>query len=120
VESSEEWTVERHLEAGSDEGRLLWRRLADLIAGYGEHSLSVAKTTITFKGSKRGFAGARPKGDELIGCFDINYRVEDPRIRSVSPYQKDLFVHHFRVSSIDEEFAGWIHDAYEQVGCGRR
>ena len=47
-----EWTVERHLEAGSEAGRALW--------------------------------------------------------------------HYFRVSSIDDEFAGWIHDAYEQVGCGRR
>ena len=36
---------------------------------------------------------------------------------------KDLFVHHFRLSSadsIDDEFAGWIRDSYEQVGCGRR
>ena len=76
---------------------------------------------MTFKGPKRGFAGARPKGDELIGYFDVTYRVEgDARIRSAAPYQKDLFVHHFRVSEIDDEFAGWIHDAYEQVGCGRR
>ena len=35
-------------------------------------------------------------------------RVEDPRIRSAAPYQKDLFVNHFRISSIDDEFAGWI------------
>ena len=118
--ASPEWTVERHLEAGSEAGRALWRQFADLVAGCGEHSLSVAKTTVTFKGSKRGFAGARPKGDELIGYFDITYRVDDPRIRTVSPYQKDLFVHHFRVSSIDDELAGWIRDAYEQVGCGRR
>ena len=109
--ASPEWTVERHLEAGSEHGRALWHRFAELVAACGEHSLSVAKTTVTFKGPRRGFAGARPKGDELI---------EDPRIRSVSPYQKDLFVHHFRVSAIDEEFAGWIRDAYEQVGCGRR
>ena len=33
---------------------------------------------------------------------------------------KDIFVHHFRVSSIDDEFVRWIQDAYEQVGCGRR
>jgi hypothetical protein len=115
-----EWTVERHLEAGSDLGRALWYRFAELVAGFGEHSLSVAKTTVTFKGPRRGFAGARPNGDELVGYFDVTYRVEDPRIRSVSPYQKDLFVHHFRVSSIDDDFAGWISDAYEQVGCGRR
>ena len=105
-----EWTVERHLEAGSDQGRALWHRFAE----------PVAKTTVTFKGPKRGFAGARPKGDELVGYFDVTYQVDDPRIRTVSPYQKDLFVHHFRVASIDDEFAGWIHDAYEQVGCGRR
>ena len=118
--ASSEWTVERHLEAGSERGQALWRRFADLVAGFGDHTLSVAKTTVTFKGSRRGFAGARPKGDELIGYFDITYQVEDPRIRTVSPYQKDLFVHHFRVSQIDDEFAGWIRDAYEQVGCGRR
>ncbi len=76
--ASPEWTVERHLEAGSEQGRA------------------------------------------LIGCFDLTYEVKDPRIRNVSPDQKDLFVHHFRVSSIDEEFAGWIRDACEQVGCGRR
>jgi len=120
VASSTEWTVERHLEAGSERGRVLWHRFADVVAACGEHSLSVAKTTVTFKGPKRGFAGARPKGDELIGYFDVNYRVEDPRIRSASPYQKDLFVHHFRVSEIDDEFAGWIRDSYERVGCGRR
>jgi hypothetical protein len=117
----ESWTVERHLAAGSEAGRALWHRVAEIVASCGEHSLSVAKTTITFKGPKRGFAGARPKGDEVIGYFDVTYRVEgDPRIRSVSPYQRDIFVHHYRVGAIDEEFAGWIRDAYDQVGCGNR
>ena len=78
------------------------------------------KTTVTFKGPRLGFAGARPKGDELVGYFDVTYRAEDPRIRSVAPYQQDIFVHHFPVSSMDDEFAGRIRDAYEQVGCGRR
>jgi hypothetical protein len=81
--ASPKWTVERHLEAGSDEGRELWRRFADVVAGCGEHSLSVAKKT------------ARSRG-------------------------QSVFVHHFRISEIDDEFAGWIHDSYEQVGCGRR
>jgi hypothetical protein len=63
--ASPEWTVGRHLEVGSEQGRDLWHRFADLVAACGEHSLSVAKTTVTFKGPKRGFAGARPKGDEL-------------------------------------------------------
>jgi hypothetical protein len=62
-----EWTVERHLEAGSELGRTLWHGFAQLVAGFGEHSLAVSKTSITFKGPKRGFAGAKPKGDELVG-----------------------------------------------------
>jgi hypothetical protein len=56
--TSPEWTVERHLEAGSELGRALWHRFAELVAACGEHSLSVAKTTVTFKGPRRGFAGA--------------------------------------------------------------
>jgi hypothetical protein len=75
---SAEWTVERHLEAGSEQGR------------------------------------------ELVGYFDVTYPVDGPRIRTVSPYLKDLFVHHFRISSIDEDVGRWIRDAYEQMGCGRR
>jgi hypothetical protein len=118
--ASPEWTVERHLEAGSERGRALWHGFAEVVAACGEHSLSVAKTTITFKGPKRGFAGARPKGDQLLGYFDVTYRVDDPRITSVAPYQRDLFVHHYRIGEIDGEFAGWIRDAYDQVGCGNR
>ncbi len=71
--ASPEWTVERHLEAGSERGRALGHGFADLVAACGGHSLSVAKTTVTFKGPRRGFAGARPKGDELVGCFDYEH-----------------------------------------------
>jgi Domain of unknown function (DUF5655) len=120
---SDVWTIERHLEAGSDHGRALFQRFVDIIASCGEYTTSVAKTTVTFKGPRRGFAGAHPVGDRLQGYFDVTYRVEDPRIRSVGPYQKDLFVHHFRVDALeqlDEQFASWIADAYEQVGCGYR
>jgi hypothetical protein len=120
---SDVWTIERHLEAGTDHGRALFERFVDIVASCGEYSTSVAKTTITFKGSRRGFAGARPIGDRLQGYFDVVYRVKDPRIRSVAPYQRDLFVNHFRVDSqeqLDDEFARWIADAYEQVGCGKR
>jgi hypothetical protein len=117
------WTIERHLEAGSDDGRALFHRFVDIVAACGEYTTSVAKTTITFKGPRRGFAGARPNGDRLQGYFDVTYRVADPRIRSASPYQSDLFVHHFRVDSpeqMDDQFARWIADAYDQVGCGNR
>jgi hypothetical protein len=120
---SDVWTIERHLEAGTENGRALFDRFVEIVAASGEYTTSVAKTTITFKGPRRGFAGARPAGDRLLGYFDVTYRVEDARVSRASPYQKDLFVHHFRVDSLgqlDDEFAGWIADAYDQVGCGNR
>jgi hypothetical protein len=123
VTARDEWTVERHLEAGSERGRALFRRFEQLVAACGEFTHAVSKTTVTFKGPRRGFAGARPQGDRLVGYFDVARRIEDPRIRSAAPYQKDLFVHHFRIddeAQLDEEFAAWIADAYEQVGCGKR
>jgi hypothetical protein len=120
---SDVWTIERHLEAGSENGRALFHRFVEIVAAAGEYTTSVAKTTVTFKGPRRGFAGARPTGDRLQGYFDVTYRVDDPRISRAGPYQKDLFVHHFRVDSpeqMDDEFVRWISDAYDQVGCGNR
>ena len=76
------WTIERHLEAGSEQGRRLFDRFVEIVAAGGEYTTSVAKTTITFKGPRRGFAGARPKGDRLLGYFDVTYRVDDPRIQA--------------------------------------
>jgi hypothetical protein len=46
--------------------------------------------------------------------------VADPRIRRAAPYTKRLFVHQFRIRTpeqLDEEFAGWVREAYV-VGQG--
>ncbi len=120
---SDVWTIERHLEAGSDLGQALFHRFVAIVESCGDYTTSVAKTTITFKGPRRGFAGARPNCDRLQGYFDVTYRVDDPRIRGLAPYQKNLFVHHFRVDSLgqmDDEFVRWIADEYDQVGCGNQ
>jgi hypothetical protein len=72
------------------------------------------------KGSRRGFAGAKPRAQSLDGYLDLQRRVEDPRIRRAAPCTKRLVVHQFRVSApeqLDEEFAGWVREAY-QVGQG--
>lgn len=99
----------------------LYERLVELVKACGPFELSVSKTAITFKGSRRGFAGAKPKNLWLDGYFDLQRQVKDPRIRRASPYTKRLFVHQFRVSALDqldEEFADWVREAYE-VGEGR-
>ena len=98
----------------------LYRQFVRLVEACGPFSYAVSKTSITFKGSRRGFAGARPDANGLRGYLDLQRAVEDPRIRNVSPYTKRLFVHHFRIRSaeeMDEEFAGWVREAYA-VGAG--
>jgi hypothetical protein len=118
--SAESWTIEDHLR-GKPAGVIeLYERLVDLVGACGPFEYSVAKTAITFKGGRRGFAGAKPRADRLDGYLDLRRRVVDPRIRGASPYTKRLFVHQFRVTTLDEldeEFAGWVREAY-QVGQG--
>jgi hypothetical protein len=114
------WTVEDHLRDKPAEVVALYQRFVELVQACGPFEYAVSKTAITFKGERRGFAGAKPKTRGLDGYLDLQRRVEDPRIRRASPYTRRLFVHQFRISSpeqLDEEFAGWVREAY-QVGQG--
>jgi Domain of unknown function (DUF5655) len=114
------WTVEDHLADMPDEIVALYRRFIALVEECGPFSYRVTKTAITVKGSRRGFAGAKLTMRSLDGYQDLQRELRDPRIRRASPYTKRLFVHHFRVTSLDQldrEFAGWIREAYD-VGAG--
>jgi Domain of unknown function (DUF5655) len=118
--TSSEWTVEDHLRDKPAAVVALYRRFVELVQACGPFDYAVSKTAITFKGNRRGFAGAKPKAHGLDGYLDLQRRVEDPRIRRASPYTKRLVVHQFRISApeqLDEEFAGWVREAY-QVGQG--
>jgi hypothetical protein len=115
-----EWTIERHLDGQPEFAVDLFHRFVATLSDIGPFAYAVSKSTITVKGTRRGFAGARPYRSGLRGYFDLQREVKDPRITSVSPYTNRLFVHHFRISSsdqIDEEFAGWLREAYA-VGAG--
>ncbi len=115
------WTVEDHLREASPEHVSLYHAVAALIAEHGPVTLSVSKTTITFKGIRRGFAGARPTKHGVEGYLDLTRSLAgDPRIRRASPYTKRLFVNHYRVASeadLDATFRGWVAEAYA-VGRG--
>ena len=98
----------------------LYERFITLVQGCGPFSYRVTKTAITLKGTRRGFAGAKPKQRSLDGYLDLQRQLRDQRITRASAYTKRLFVHQFRVTSLvqlDEEFAGWIREAYD-VGAG--
>jgi hypothetical protein len=118
--SARAWTVEDHLADKPDEIVALYRRFIALVDECGPFSYRVTKTAITVKGSRRGFAGAKPRMRSLDGYMDLQRELRDPRIQRASPYTKRLFVHHFRITSLDQldsEFAGWIREAYD-VGAG--
>jgi hypothetical protein len=112
--------VEDHLAGQPESSVALYRQFVRLVEACGPFSYTVSKTSITFKGRRRGFAGARPDAHGVRGYLDLQRAVEDQRITNVSPYTKRLFVHHFRIRSaeeMDEEFAGWVREAYA-VGAG--
>ena len=119
-EHKDEWTVERHLLGKPAEIVALYERFIGLALDCGPFTYAVAKSAITLTGSRRGFAGVKPGKQSLNGYLDLQRRVSDPRITRSSPYTKQLFVHHFKVVTLDQldaEFAGWLREAY-QVGQG--
>ena len=115
------WTVADHLRGAEPEAVRLWHSVDDLIRSFGPVTHAVSKTTVTFRGPRRGFAGARPVRQGVRGYFDLMRELPpDPRILGVSPYGPRLFVHQFRLADegqLDETFASWLREAYD-VGCG--
>jgi len=109
-----------HLVGMPERSVALYHAFVGLIAACGDYTVSPSKTSITFKGARRGFAGARPDNKGLVGYLDLQRAVTDRRITSVSPYTKRLFVHHYRIrelAELDDDFAAWVREAYA-VGQG--
>ena len=116
-----DWTIERHMLAGTPETIALYERFSEILHGFGPIRIAVSKSMITFKGSQRGFAGAKPRGDVLVGYLDLMRALPlDERIRSAAPFSSKLFVHNWRIErdeQLDDIFIGWLRGAYA-VGCG--
>jgi hypothetical protein len=118
--SDDAWTIDDHLRGKPAASIALYDAFVELVAACGPYTVSVSKSSITFKGTRRGFAGARPDARGLKGYLDLQRQVEDARISSAAPYESRLFVHYFRVAEpaeLDETFAGWVGEAYA-VGRG--
>jgi hypothetical protein len=114
------WTVEDHLAGQPVSSVELYGRFASMVERCGPFSYSVTKTTVTFKGSRRGFAGALPRRRGLSVYLDLQRVIEDRRVISVAPYTRRLFVHQIRLATmgdLDEQFRGWVREAYA-VGQG--
>lgn len=74
-----------------------------------------------FRGTRRGFAGARPTRRGVEGYLDLTRSLAgDPRIRRADPYTSRLFVNQYRLASLeelDDTFLAWIREAH-RVGEG--
>lgn len=121
MQSTRVWTVEDHLADLPDERVALSRQFEAAVRECGPVTLSPSKTTVTFRGTRRGFAGARPTVTGLRGYLDLMCSVtDDPRLFSNAPYTGRLFVHQFRLRSadgLDESFVALIREAF-RVGQG--
>lgn len=118
--SDSAWTVEDHLEGKPAESVAMYHRFVELVEACGPYEVSPSKSSITFKGTRRGFAGARPTAKGLAVYLDLQRPLDSPRVRNVSPYTQRLFVHHLNLGSLEEldgELADWIEEAYD-VGAG--
>lgn len=121
MSAERDWTVEDHLNTGNEDTVALFEKIRALIDSFGPGSISVSKTTVTFKGTRRGFAGARPTDRAVVGYLDLMRQLPaDHRITRAAPYGRNLYVHHYRLrdeTELDEQFTSWLRDAYA-VGCG--
>lgn len=113
-------TVEDHLRDKDPALVTLFHAFAQAVQDAGPYAYAPIKAQVGFQGQKRIFAGVSLTKRGLEGYLDLPRSVESSRFRSVAPYTRRLFVHHFVLTSADQldaEFIGWIQEAY-QVGQG--
>jgi hypothetical protein len=98
----------------------LYKRFVELVRECGPFEYAPVRSQIGFR-VNRIFAGVKLSEDSLDGYLDVDRAVRNPRFHHVAPYQRNLFVHHFRireVTELDAQFAGWVQESHA-VGEGR-
>ncbi|WP_431892878.1 hypothetical protein [Nonomuraea sp. bgisy101] len=93
----------------------LCERFVELVESCGPVTCVRSATSMTFRGPRRDFAGARRTPLGLTGYLGLRRVVHDPRFGGATRYTDRLFVHRFHLrgcEELDEEFAGWVREAY--------
>lgn len=112
--------VEQHFAKATPGVRTTFDAVLAVIASLGPVEVLAEKTRIALH-VRMSFAAFVPRRNWLNGHLVLPRRIDSqrfPRVDTISPRN---VVHNFRLSSpdeVDEEFAGWLAEAYE-VGAQR-
>jgi hypothetical protein len=116
------WTVEGFFE-GRPAALALFNTVRKYIESFGAVTIEPMKTQIAF-GAKRKFAWVwlpqtwikKRLENSLTLTFDLNHKVENPRIEEAVEPQPGRWTHHVIIekqSDLDDEVKGWLREAYE-------
>ena len=112
-------TVGQFMEGKGPQAWAFWDRLQEVVAACGPYSIVANKTRLEFMVRVR-FAGMDAVSERGMSfSFWLKEHIDSPRMRKVVLYGRNNWVHHLRVTSLDdldEEVQGWLCRSY-QVGC---
>ena len=107
-------SLQSHFAGKSETVRELFDELSALIKKCGPVKVLPEKTRIAFQ-VRMSFIAVQVRRNYLIGHFVFDRRIEHPRFLRVETFSPRNHLHAFRLNSLsdlDDEFAGWIREAY--------
>jgi len=111
--------------AGNPLGRAAFDRVADLLAGFTDSTVTVSRSQVAFR-RRRAFAWlwlpgrwvARPSTDVVLSV-SLGRHDRSPRFSEVVHPTRAHWMHHLELTDladVDEEVAGWLREAAERAG----
>jgi hypothetical protein len=107
-------TVEEHFLSSEPVVRELFDAVVAVASACGPVTVLPEKTRIALA-ARMSFAALVPRARRLDGHLVLARRLESPRFTRVETFSPRNHLHAFRLdtlSEVDEEFAGWMREAY--------
>jgi hypothetical protein len=106
-------------------GLAVLARVTEMIEEIGPATQRVSRTQISYR-RRRGFVylwdpgrWLRNSDVNIVVSLALEHRIESPRWKEVVHQTTKLWMHHLEVTDVDElddEFAGWLAEAYADAG----
>ncbi len=112
--------VEDHFTRSAPEVRATFDRVVEAVSEFGPVDVLAEKTRVALH-VRMSFAALMPRRRWLDGHLVLARQVTSPRLGRVEVYSPGNVLHTFRlhsVAEVDDEFRGWLAEAY-QVGQQR-